>query len=172
MTLSKVLEATDAFIKVLRYGKSDIVTPRQYLAHGIDSKPVKGALALYSDTGNKGQLAVVGYLINSDKTKPGEVRLYSTDSSGVEKVAVHLTNDGIIEVGGNVDNMVRYSKLEEAFNELNDKHNALVNAFNSHLHPTAAVGPPSPPTPVPNVIPAIPSIADISGSKIDEVKTL
>lgn len=33
-------------------------------------------------------------------------------------------------------------------------YNALRNAFNAHVHPTAGTGPPSPPTAVPGVIPA------------------
>lgn len=41
--------------------------------------------------------------------------------------------------------------------ELLQKLNNLENAFNSHTHPTAAVGPPSIPTPVPGQIPLTPT---------------
>jgi len=76
-----------------------------------------------------------------------------------------------IEIGGDTDFMVRFSELETAYNQLKSDHDDLVNAFNAHMHATAAPGAPSIPTPGAG-IPAVASTGDISGAKIDEIKTI
>ena len=79
-----------------------------------------------------------------------------------------------IEIGGDTDFMVRFSELETAYNQLKDDHDALVSTFNAHIHiTTATVGA----TPIPGVIAPtttmeVPSTGDISGAKIDEIKTI
>ena len=102
----------------------------------------------------------------------GEKRIFSTDSDGNVVFALHLKNDGTAEFGGNNDFLVRFNELESGFNALKSDLNDLVSAFNSHMHATAATGPPVPPTPIPSQIPATPSTASISGAKIEEIKTL
>lgn len=155
-------------IKVLRYGKSDVQTPLQALPHGIDSNPVKDWLAVYSETTEKGKPVIIGYINPDQLAEVGGTRLYSTDSDGAVQFAIYLRADGTCEVGGDTDNMVRYSELETAFNELRDDFNNFVNlTYNLHQHPTAAIGAPSNPT-----VTGQQSSADISGAKINEIKTL
>ena len=154
-------------IKVLRFGRSDVQTPFQALPHGIDSNPVKDWLAVYSETTEKGKPVIIGYINPDQLAEVGGTRIYSTDSDGAVQFAIYLRADGTCEVGGDTDNMVRYSELETAFNTLRADLNALVTTFNAHQHPTAATGPPSPPS-----VTGQQSQADISGAKIDEVKTL
>lgn len=155
-------------IKVLRFGRSDVQTPFQALPHGIDSNPVKDWLAVYSDTTEKGKPVIIGYINPDQLAEVGGTRIYSTDVDGAVKFAIYLRADGTCEVGGDTDNMVRYSELETAFNTLRDDFNNFVNlTYNLHQHPTAAVGPPSPPS-----VTGQQSQADISGAKINEVKTL
>lgn len=141
-------------------------------AYGTDAQPIEDCIAIYAQTGVKGKTVIIGYINKNAVAGVGEHRLFSTDADGVVKFYIHLKNDGTCEIGGNADNMVRYSKLEEAFNQLKSDHDALVTAFNAHMHPTAGTGAPSPPTPIPNSIPATPSTADISDAKIEEIKTL
>lgn len=155
-------------IKVLRFGRSDVQTPFQALPHGIDSNPVKDWLAVYSETTEKGKPVIIGYINPDQLAEVGGTRIYSTDSDGAVQFAIYLRADGTCEVGGDTDNMVRYSELETAFNTLRDDFNTFVNTtYNLHQHPTAGVGAPSPPT-----VTGQQSNADISGAKIDEVKTL
>lgn len=118
ISLTRVKQATSEFIKVLRYGKKDVRTAPQYLPFGIDSKPVNEMIALYADTDDRGELAIIGYLIKSENTNPGELALYSTDSAGIEKFRIYLKNDGTCEIGGNTDNFVRFSLLDSNLQEL------------------------------------------------------
>lgn len=172
ISLTRVKQATDEFIKVLRYGKNDIQTASQYLPAGIDSKPIAEDLAAHATTSGRGKQIVFGYISNSDKTKEGEIRVYSRDSGGNEMFIMKLCNDGTALLGGDSDFLMRFSKTEKAYNQLKEDHNSLVDAFNQHMHATAATGPPSIPTPIPNVIPTQQSTGDISSAKIEEIKTL
>lgn len=157
--------------KFLRFGKVDVQTSIETGPFGTDSNPPKGMVAVYAKTESRGKTVILGYLNVNQLAAVGDHRIYSTDSNGGLKAYVWLKNDGTAEILGDGDNMVRYSKLEEAFNQLKSDHDDLVNAFNAHMHATAATGPPSIPTPG-SGIPALPSTADISGAKIGEIKTL
>ena len=174
LTITRVLEATTAFIKVLRFGKDDVQTADQVLPFGVDSKPVNKTLAVFSNTSNKEQNIVLGYIYSSDNTNSGETRFYSTNTDGrSEKFYIKLTNDGICEFNGTDDNFVRYSKLQTAFDTLKADFNALVLKYNSHIHITTAT---ILATAVPGVISPTTSqgsnsSADITGAKIDEIRT-
>ena len=152
--LSRVKAATSEFVKILRYGKNDVQTSEQYLPAGIDSKPVKEQVAAQSTTDDKGETIILGYHIESDKTEEGETRIFATDSSGVEVFDLLLKNDGTAEFGGNVDNLVRFLKLDQGLQAfITDLNTKLVTAFAS----------------VPVAWPG--TSLDISGAKIDEVKS-
>lgn len=173
LSLTRVKQAATEFIKVLRLGKNDVQTSLYVFPFGFSGKAVNETLAVHAKTMQKGDSVVVGYVLEKDETtNVGESRLYSTDSDGNVVAEIICRNDGTAEILGNDDNMVRFSELKTAYDQLKNDHDSLVSAFNQHVHPTAAVGSPSPPTPVPNVIPATPSTGDISNAKIDEVKTL
>lgn len=140
-------------VKILRMGKSDIQTSFDVAPYGVDSNPIKDMIAVHAETGEKGKTVIVGYINKNAIADVGELRLFSTDSLGVEKKYIWLKNDNTIEIGGNSDNMVRFSALEAAFNQLKSE-------FNAHVH--ASNGTP----------PTVPSTADVSGAKINEIKTL
>lgn len=158
-------------VKFLRLGKSDVRTSIEIGPFGTDSNPPKGIMAVYGQTDSVGKSVIIGYLNINQLAAVGDHRIFSTNSEGVLKGYLWLKNDGTAELMGNSDHLVRYSKLEEAFNKLKSEHDDLVNAFNTHMHATAATGPPSTPTPG-SGIPAIASTADISPAKIVEIKTL
>lgn len=154
INLVKVLDSSidllnRRLVKVLRFGKSDVQTPFSVSAYGVDSNPIKDMIAVYSDTGEKGKTIIVGYINKNQLADKGELRLFSTDEVGVLKKYIWLKNDDTIEIGGDTDNMVRYSALATAFNAMLTDLNAA----------RAALALP-------------PSTADISGAKIDEIKTL
>ena len=158
--------------KILGLGTDDVQEVLQVAPYGDDSNPIKGMVAVMSETNDSGESVVVGYVNKNQISKVGEKRIFSTDSDGNVVMFLHLKNDGTAEFGGNSDFMVRYSNLETAYNSLKQSVSDLTSAFNSHTHATAATGPPVPPTPIPSVIPATPPTGDISGAKIDEIKTL
>lgn len=175
MILSKVISSTiekgRLIIKVLGLGTSDIKTVYNLMPFGLDSRPVKNMRGIYSNTGIKGEKVLVGFIFNNVTVDEGETKIFSTNTSGVEQFTILLKNDGNCELGGNTDNLSRHSVLQTQIHQLRDDFNDLVTAFNSHVHPTAAIGSPSTPTPIPDVIPASSSIIDITTAKIDNVKT-
>lgn len=172
MNFVKVLKSRvkDNFrlIKFLRKGKSDNRECKVIAPHGIDSHPVGDMIALYAETSVNGKNVIIGYISKNAIADIGELRMYSTDSDGVEQNYIYLKNDGDIEVGGNADNMVRFSQLESAFNQLKGDLNSFITVFNTHVHSGVTTGPGSTGS---SPTPGTSSAADISGAKIDEVKT-
>jgi hypothetical protein len=152
--ITRIKEASKEFIKVLRSGKQDVVTADQYLPYGIDSKPIKDILGLFAQTAGS-ETAVFGYKTNTETTKEGEIRIYATDSAGIEQFSALFKNDGTVEFGGTADNFVRYLKLNQGLqNFVTDLNAKLVTAF-------TGVGGSWPGTTI-----------NISDSKINEIKTL
>jgi hypothetical protein len=157
ITITRVKQATFEFIKVIRYGKSDVQTSDQVSPHGIDSKPVNNDLAVHSSTSNSDTTVILGYIKKFTNTKTGETRIYSTNASGVEQFDIFLKDDGTCEIGGNTDNAVRFSELKAGFDQLRDDF----NSFLTHVHGSAG----TPPVP-----PVLNSTASVDDSKIVEVK--
>ena len=155
ITLSRVKQATSEFIKVLRYGNSDVQTSEQSLPFGIDSKPIKETLAVHSTTGSSNESVILGYIMNIlDKTDEGETYLYSMDSSGTIKGSLLIKKDGVIEINGNTDNAVRYLAL-----------NTAIQTFITNLNAKLTTGFAAVP------FTWVPELLDISASKIDDIKT-
>jgi hypothetical protein len=148
-------------VKVFRYGKSDVQTALEAGPYGIDSNPIKDMAAIFAETTEKGKTVIVGYVNKNQLADIGEVRLYSTDANGGQQFYIWLKNTGICEIGGTGDFMVRYTQLETAFNELQNKFNTFANSYTPGSPSTLG----TPPT-------ISPSTADITKAKITEIKTL
>lgn len=163
---SEIDDDNERVIKVLRLGKDDVQTASESMPFGIDSNPVKDLVAVYAKSSANGENVIIGYLNQNQQAEVGEIRIYSTDVDGVEKTYLYLKNDGTVEIAGDADNMVRFSKLKEGFDQLKSDFNNLISTFNSHMHPEtgATTGPPT--------TPGSSSSASIDDSKIDEIKTL
>lgn len=94
------------------------------------------------------------------EAQAGEEIIYSRDSEGAKAAQIILRANGDIEINGDADFAVRFSPLETQFNELK-------NAFNTHTHLyTPGTG-----TPTQTGSGTPQSAADISGAKIDTIKT-
>ena len=160
-------------IKSLGWGADDVQETLNVTPFGDDSSPIKDMVAIYSETSDIGNPVVIGYVNKNQIADVGEKRIFSTDANGVEQISLHLKNDGTAEFGGNSDFMVRYSDLETAFNQLKSDLNALTTAYNSHIHITTAtvLATPTPGIIAPTLSTGTPSTADISGAKINEIKT-
>ncbi len=156
-------------IKFLRFGNSDVQTSQEVSPHGIDSVPYKDLIAVYGKTESTGKTVVIGYLNKDRLADVGENRLFSTDSNGQLSTYIWLKNDGTMEIGGDTDNMVRFSKLKDAFDELkNDFNNFVSTTYATHTHVSAS---PGSPTAVPVPL-GTTSAANIDPAKIDEIKTI
>lgn len=165
MNLGKVKEIGVGWIKALIWGKSDVRTAEQSLPYGIDSKPVLGKMAVYSKTENNGKAVILGYVDITTITKTGELRLYATDSNGLEVSRVHFKDDGTCEFMGDDDYFVRFSALKSEFDNLLRIVNENASAHNTHTHPI----------PTGNTLVTLTqagvSTADIDKSKITRIKT-
>lgn len=164
--------AQKRLVKFYRMGKQDVQDCTQVSPAGVDSSPIKGMRAIYAQTPERGKNFVIGYLSENQLAQPGETRVFSVDSSGELKAWMWFKGDGTIEILGSDDNLVRFKKLEEGFNELKDDHNALVqkwNAFVAAYVPGSPASVGTPPTLAGSNVPA--STASITGAKFDEVKT-
>ncbi len=148
-------------IKILRFGKSDVQTATEVGPYGIDSNPIKDMVAIYAESSVKGDTVIIGYITKNKLADVGELRTYSTDSNGVEKFYTWLKNDGSLELGGNIHNLVRYSTLNASLQ-------SEVSLINAELAKVAvAINAIAPGSYVPT-----PITLNIESSKINEIKTL
>ena len=175
MKVTKVLETiitgTLQKVKVLRRGTSDVQTGNTVVPFGFDSFIPKDYQAIYAQTENENKV-ILGVIHKNALAAIGESRLFSLKTDGTLATYVLCKNDGIMELGGGTDNAVKYSKLASEFGSLKTSVDKLITAFNSHLHATAAVGPPIAPTPVPGIIPVPSNSSDITLAKNDKIKTI
>lgn len=127
---------------------------------GDDSVAPKNWTGVYCDTLNDGDKVIVGWInINQlSKVKAGEKRIYSLKEDGkTQSIDIYLRDDEKIEIGGDQDNLVKYSKLNQSLQNQ-------VNSVNTELQKIVAA------------ISALggsyviqPISLDISESKIDEL---
>lgn len=159
-------------IKAQILGGSDVQTPYEASGFGIDTNPPINTRALVMQS--EGQRSyVIGYINTSRIVEVGGNRIYSTDENGELATDIIIRANGTIEIAGDSDYMVRYSALEASFNELKADFNNLVQRYNSHIHTTTATvgGGPTPGLIASTGTTATPSNADISGAKIETIKT-
>ena len=167
---SKIDDKTRRLIKSLGWGNDDVQETQTATAFGDDSHPVAKMVAIYAETTDIGNPVIIGYINKNQIADVGEKRIFSTDAEGNPVFAIHLKNDGTAEIGGNTDNLVRYEQTAASINEIKDDINNLKNLLSTWV-------------PVPNdggaALKAIlsgyfptPIIENISGAKIDEIKTL
>ncbi len=168
--LDSFIEKAKLILKVVRLGNNDSLKSFSVLPFGIDSRPIEGTKAVYMETGNDGEPILIGYINVNSIADKGEIRLYSVDSNGNEQNFIYILKNGEIHVGGSADNMVRYSKLEDGFEQLKSDLNDHIQNWNLF----AAAYVPGGPTPVgspPTASTSTPSNADIADTKIVEIKT-
>ena len=97
--LSTTKDSLGRLLGKVNNGKSDIRTAIEASPYGIDSNPIKGMVAIYMRTEQDGREVLMGYLNKNRLADVGELRLFSTDSEGTEKMYMWLTNDGFMELG-------------------------------------------------------------------------
>lgn len=159
--------------KFQRMGKADIQEVITVGPFGVDSRAIKDMVAIHAQTGVSGESVVIGFINKDCIAAIGENRIFSTDENGILSTYIHLKNDQTMEIGGNTDFMVRYSELENAFDQLKSDHNQLAQKWDSFCS-LYTPGSPStvgtPPTLATSTVGQ--STADITGAKIEEIKTL
>ena len=163
--LSSVKKSGRNLIKFRLFGPEDIREKPNASPYGVDGNPIPKMVGIYAKTGEDGKGVLLGFIQENALAEPGELRLFATDENGVEKCFIWLKNNGTIELNGSADNLVRYSKLKEGFNQLRDDFNSLIQDYNGHIHVTPS-GNSSP-----IAVPLTGTSASIVASKINELKT-
>jgi hypothetical protein len=157
--------------KVRRLGDGDIQTSYQVSPAGIDSAPPDGMVAVFAGTNKSGKPIIAGYLNKDLLAQKGETRIFSVDGDRELSTYIWLKADGTMEIGGDADNMVRFSPLKSAYDELRDDLNDLKQKWNTFASAYVPGGPSSvglPPTAQTSPV----SSASVDDAKIDEIKTL
>jgi phage gp45-like len=132
---------------------------------GEDTHPPAGSKVVILSIGSSWKIAIACDDGIEPEVEEGEKKIYSSDGGAI-KAFIHFKKNGDIVINDDADNAVRYSKLEEAFNQLKDDFSNFVTmTYNLHMHPTAAPGAASPPT-----VTGTSSTADITPAKIDEIQ--
>lgn len=117
-------------MKALYLGDDDVRTADESGPFGIDSNCPKDFVAVYARSHVRDEPVVVGYIFSGKIAGVGETRVFSVKDDKSVSQYIWLKNDGTMEVGGDADNMVRYSKLEEAYNQLKADHDTVVQDLN------------------------------------------
>jgi len=144
--------------KFLRYGRDDVQTSKQISPFGVDSNPIKDMVAIYSQTGDKGETFIVGYVNKNSLAATGETRLFSTNDNGVVQVNLHLKKNGTIEIGGTANNLVKFNPLDSSLTAYNNLLKAELIKIQAAL---AAVG---------GAYAYVPPTIDITSSKVENLK--
>jgi len=166
--ISTAVQKGKLIIKVLGLGSSDVQTVFNVLPFGIDSNPNKNIRGIWAKTDNLEDRILLGILFERPVTAQGETRIYSENTSGSESTYIHLKNNGVIEMGGNNNNLVKYNELKTAFDKLKDDLNDHINKYNTHVHAGVLSGAAS--TAVTTAL-STASTANMSTSKSNILKT-
>ena len=160
ITLSKVrdfiIENGKRILKVQEYGAKTAKVAANY---GDDSQPLKNMTAIYSPTAVNSEPVIIGYINTNQIAQEGEKRIFSQSLNGSISFAIHLKTDGTCEIGGDVDNAVRFNALATSLAAsdglLNTELGKIATAIGSlgGVYTVATVD------------------TDISSSKINEIKT-
>ena len=117
--ISSSLKSGRRILKILGLGKEDIQTSYESMPYGIDSSPIKDMIAIQMESSERGKTVVVGYINTKQVAAVGELKIYATDSQGVEQGSVHLKNTGevvasgtTIQLNGDIDNVVKFIPLD------------------------------------------------------------
>jgi hypothetical protein len=121
LSFERVDELDEKSVQVkIDLGGGNVISPSQFGPAGLDAPPLEGDYAVTVDTPGDSGETVVGYADpeNEGVAEGGECRVYSREENGDVAISIILKKDGTIEFGADTDNLVRYSELETAFNDL------------------------------------------------------
>lgn len=113
-----IIEKGYRIFKVIQYGPK---TADECSPFGDDANPLKDMDAIFCETEVGGEPVIIGYIQKDRLAKPGEKRIFSLDDEGLLSNDIWLKNNGTIEIGGNTDNFVSYTPLNQALEQYNQQ---------------------------------------------------
>lgn len=108
-----IIDITYRIIKSFGRSKRDVSTSYSAASWGDDSAPLPNSDLVHSSTGAD-ETVILGVINKNQIALPGEKRIFATNEGGDVMVAIYLKRDGTIEIAGNADNAVKFSKLDSA----------------------------------------------------------
>lgn len=166
MRLVKILDSIVGTFYKVKTNAHTVTEATQVAPYGFASRPLKGVLGVLSRSYARNIL--LGYVQTVvDDLGVGETIVFSRDSQGELAGTITSRSDDSIEFLGTGEFLIKFSKMEAAFNELKADHNSLVQKYSTHTHPTAPTGPIS----IPSLI-ATASTASMSDAKAEKLKTI
>jgi hypothetical protein len=118
---SATIEGGKRILKVLQFG---VKTAKECGPFGFDSQPLADFTAIYSDTSNKGESVIIGYINKHQVAEAGGSRMYALGSSGEVVSWVYVRASGDVELNGSEFSAVRFQNLKTA----TDASDNLINA--------------------------------------------
>jgi hypothetical protein len=135
---------------------------------GDDSPPMNGDRAALLRIGNF-RFAIGSNDSVAPESAQGEKKLYSRDSAGEVAAFVSMLESGVLNLNGDEDYAVRFTKLETEFNKLKADYNDLSLKWSTFAIAYAPGGPSSVGMP-PSASTSSQSTADISSAKVNTVR--
>lgn len=120
-TKSSFKEGAYRILKVFQFGAK---TADECAPFGFDGNPPEEMDAIFAETSTGGEPVVIGYIQTQRLAEIGESRLYSLKPDGTLSTYIWLRKNEIIELGGNDENLVKFSKLEQKMLKLQTDINA------------------------------------------------
>ena len=155
----RVINTGRRILKILTFGKISVNDVNEASPFGLSSSAPNGTTAVYSESTSNGEKILLGYLnTNQTGVERGGFKIYSTDDTGQVQTYIYLRPNGDIELGGNNDNLIRFSALDSGLSNLDTQIQAELTKIAAGI--SSAGGSYTPGT----------IETDISQAKIDELK--
>ncbi len=106
----------DAGLRIVTILEFGMKSANECAPFGDDSCPLPNMSAIYADTSNIDDPIILGYMNNQQEAQPGEKRLYSLMSDGTLSFYAWLRADGTMSLGGEGNNLVRFTPLQSGIN--------------------------------------------------------
>jgi len=106
----------------------DVQSVELFRQSGEDYNPPNDSRVIVIDLGSSWRVGVAVDDGIEPSMNEGERKIYSIDAGAI-KAFMNLLSSGVIEINGNADNAVRFSKLKEAFDDLKTQWDAFATAY-------------------------------------------
>lgn len=119
---SSIIEKGKRIIKAITIGGA--TTAKEVYPFGFDSQPPENWTAIYSDTSNKDESVIIGYINKNQLAEVGGSRMYALDSSGEVSGFLYARASGVLELNGSDYSAVRFQELKTQIDLLQSQINS------------------------------------------------
>lgn len=120
---SSAIDGGKRILKVIGIGGSAYTAKESY-PFGFDSVPPEGYTALYSDTSNRDESVIIGYINKNQLSEIGGARIYAVGSSGEVSGFLYARASGVLELNGSDYSAVRFQELKTQIDLLQTQINS------------------------------------------------